>query len=331
MTNPLLAPNVLPFGAPPFNLIRPEHFSPALEVAFRNHREAVAAIANNPAPADFDNTLAALERSSFVLDRIVNLFHHYAATLSDATLQEIERELSPRLSRHQSDIFHMPGLFERIAAVHATCDTLPEEPRRLVEEQYRWFTRAGAALAPAQKEQLAELKSRLATGQTEFEQKLLKETEATFFLLDAADLDGLPPYLREAAAAEAARRGHPEKFAIGINRSSAKEFIRFSARRDLREKIYSRFAARGTGAYDTSAILREIVSLRQKIARLLGYPDYARFALEDSMAKTPEAARGLLQDIWTPALAKLRTEREELQAEAHACGQNDPLTPWDWD
>jgi peptidyl-dipeptidase Dcp len=333
--NPLLSPWTGPFGAPPFGSIRPEHFRPAFDAAIAGNLAEIAAIKADPEPPGFDNTILALERSGRALDRVARVFFHLAGADSNDEIEAIEREIAPKLARARSAILLDDELFRRVDAVHAGLATsgLDSEARRLVDRHHLAFTRAGAGLAADKKARLAEIGERLAALGATFGQNVLADERAYLLVLEIPDaLAGLPPEFLASAARTAAERGHPGKHAVTLSRSSIEPFLQFSARRDLREKAFRAFLARGAngGAHDNGAVMSEMVRLRAEKARLLGYPTYAEHRLADTMAKTPTAALELMRQVWAPARAAALREGEALQAMIVEEGGNFELKPWDW-
>jgi peptidyl-dipeptidase Dcp len=333
--NPLLAPWTGPFEAPPFAEVTPADFKPAFETSLAEHVAEIDAIAENAAPATFDNTIAALERAGQALDRVCSVFFNLSGADTNDALEEIEREMAPVLSRHSSAIYLNAKLFARIADLWARRDALglDTEQGRVLERYHTIFSRAGGGLPQDTKERLAAISERLATLGTTFSQNLLADEKGWELVLDGADdLAGLPKALVDAAAATAEERGHAGKHVITLSRSSVEPFLTFSARRDLREKAFKAWSMRGEngGATDNRAIAAEMIKLRAERARLLGYDSFAAYRLSDSMARTPENARALLQSVWEPAKARAAREESELQAIAAADGVNGRVEPWDW-
>jgi peptidyl-dipeptidase Dcp len=332
--NPLLAPWTGPFEAPPFDRIEPAHFRPAFDIALAEARADIDAIAQNPAPPTFANTIEALERGGKNLDRVASVFFNLAGAATNDELQQIERDIAPILSRHRSETFFNEALFARIEALKADEQKLGlnEEQARVLERYHLNFTRTGAGLAPDAKARLAAIAERLASLGAQFGQNVLADERDYLLLLDEADLDGLPDFLVSGAARTAAERGHAGKYGITLGRSSIEPFLQFSARRVLREKAFRAWAARGEngGPTDNRAIAAEMVNLRAERARLLGYESFAHFRLADTMAKTPRAALDLLESVWTPGVARAKQEEEALQRIVAGEGGNFKVAPWDW-
>ncbi|WP_158814520.1 M3 family metallopeptidase [Methylocapsa sp. S129] len=333
--NPLLASWAGPFEAPPFDVLRPEHFSPAFETTLAEKRAEIAAIAANSEPPSFANTIEALERSGRNLDRVAAVFFNLAGADSNDALEAIEREIAPVLSRLSSEIYQNGALFARIEALRAGQGGLglTDEQARVLKLYHIAFVRNGAALGAEAKARLAEIDERLATLGTQFGQNVLADEKAYMLALETPeDRAGLSDSLLGAAAETASARGLPGQHAITLSRSSIEPFLQFAARRDLREKAFRAWAARGEneGPTDNRAVMAETVRLRAERARLLGFQSYAHFRLDDTMAKTPQAAQNLLQSVWTPARAQALREADALQTIIAEEGGNFRLAPWDW-
>jgi len=331
--NPLLAPWTTPFGLPPFDLIRPEHFPPAFEQAMQAHLDEIAAIGADAAPPSFANTIEALQRSGRDLTRVQAVFSNLAVSQGGAALEALDRDWSPRLAQHGMRVALDPVIFARVEALHAQRDTLDlaEDQRRLLERTHLGFIRSGAALDATGKARMAAITERLAVLHTAFGQNVLHDEKTWHLPLAETDLDGLPDFARAGAAEAAAERGL-SGYAITLARSLIEPFLTFSARRDLRQVAHAAWVARGThpGAHDNRPLIPEILALRRERAKLLGYPGFAEFRLADSMAGSVEAAEGLLAEVWEPARRKAAAERDRLLAVARAEGLEGPLQPWDW-
>ncbi|MFZ2159745.1 MAG: M3 family metallopeptidase [Bradyrhizobium sp.] len=333
-SNPLLQAWQTPFETPPFAEIAPEHFLPAFERAFADHAAEIAAIEHDPSTPDFANTITALERSGKLLSRVSAVFYDLVSAHSNPALLEIDTQVSLRMARHWNPIMMNAVLFGRIAMLHENRATLglSGEQMRLLERTYTRFHRAGAGLDEAAKKRMAEINERLAHLGTSFSHHLLGDEQDWFMELGEADRDGLPDSFIAAAKAAAAERGMEGKAIVTLSRSSVEPFLKSSTRRDLREKVFKAFTARGdnNNANDNNAAIVEILKLREESARLLGFPTFAAYRLEDSMAKTPEAVRGLLERVWKPARARALADRDALQALIAGEGGNFALAPWDW-
>src|SRR3954453_19977101 len=332
--NPLLQPWQTPFETPPFAEIEPEHFLPAFEQAFADHSAEVAAITHDPATPDFNNTITALERAGKLLSKVSAVFYDLVSAHSSPALLEVDKEISLRMARHWNPIMMNAVLFGRIVALHdnRAALRLTGEQMRLLERTYTRFHRAGAGLDEQAKARMAEINERLAHLGTAFSHHLLGDEQDWFMELGEADRDGLPDSFVAAARAAAEERGMAGKAIVTLSRSFVEPFLKSSTRRDLREKVYKAFVARGDNgnANDNNAAIVEILSLREESAKLLGFASFAAYRLEDSMAKTPEAVRGLLERVWQPARARALRDRDALQALVAEEGGNFALAPWDW-
>ena len=331
MTNPLLSDWQTEFQLPPFAEITDAQFAPAFDAAMAQGRAAHAAIAANPEPPTFANTIEAMEQADDLLDRVAGVFFNLVGSDSNPAREALQRELSPQLSAYSSEIINNRALFTRIETLWESRDTLglsPEQARVLMLYR-RMFLRAGAALEGEAAARLTEVKSRLASLGTQFTQNLLADERDWMMAVD--DLSGLPDFVVASAKAAAEERGQGGHV-ITLNRSLIVPFLQFSTRRDLRETAYNAWAARGAngGATDNRMIAAEILSLRAERAALLGYENFARYKLETEMAATPEAVRDLLMQVWQPARAKAMADAGKLEAMLHADGHTGPLEPWDW-
>jgi peptidyl-dipeptidase Dcp len=332
--NPLLKPWRTPFETPPFTEIEPAHFMPAFEQAFADHAAEIAAITTDPAPPDFNNTITALERSGKLLSKVAGVFYDLVSAHSNPALLEIDKQVSLRMARHWNPIMMNAVLFGRIVALHdnrAALGLTPEQ-KRLLERTYTRFHRSGAGLDDAAKARMAEINERLAHLGTAFSHHLLGDEQDWFMELGEADRGGLSDSFIAAAKAAADERGMAGKAVMTLSRSFVEPFLKSSTRRDLREKVFKAFTARGDNgnANDNNDTIVEILGLREESAKLLGFPTFAAYRLEDSMARTPEAVRGLLERVWKPARARALADRDALQALVAKEGGNFALAPWDW-
>jgi len=334
MTNPFFETWSLPFGAPPFDRITPEHFGPAFERGLREHRAEIAAIADNPTPPSFENTIVALEESGRLLTRVDLVFSNLASSHTNDALQAIEREMAPVLARHWNEIYLNERLFRRIDALFndRLALKLDGESLRVLERYHLDFVRAGAKLEGKARARLAEISERLASLGTDFSQNVLADEQDFVLPLSEEEVAGLPDYARAAAEETAKERSVDAPFAITTARSSVEPFLQFASRRDLRERVFRAWTARGNNnnSHNNLGIVAETVKLRSERARLLGYPTFAHFKLADTMAKTPAAARGLLEEVWPRARKRAEEERDALQERVREDGGNFELAPWDW-
>jgi peptidyl-dipeptidase Dcp len=334
--NPLLQPWSGSYGGvPPFDKVKVEYFKPALEAAMAEQLKEVEAVANDPAPPTFENTIVALEKAGRTLDRVTTIYGIYARTMSTPDFQAVQTEMAPKLAALGDQITQNEKLFQRIAAVYEARDagSLTPEQKRLVWLDYTNFVRAGAKLDAAAKKRVAEINQRLATLYTKFSQDVLADEGSYVTVLETeADLAGLPPSVRSAASAAAEQRGHKGRWAVLNTRSSVEPFLTYSDRRDLREKVWRTFISRGDNddAHDTKATISEILKLRVERARLLGFQTHAHWRLENTMAGTPERAMELLVAVWKPAVARVHEEVADMQAVADREGAKIKIEPWDY-
>mgnify|MGYP006071653005 FL=1 len=333
MTNPLLAIWDTPFGITPFDKISDDDFVPALEIALASHKADIDVIAGSADPATFANTIEALEAVGRDLDKVLSTFYTVAGADSNPAREALQRDFSPQLAAHFSEVSGNKALFARVATVWGVRDslTLSDEQARVLMLTHRGFVRSGSALEGADETRIKEIKGRLAVLGTEFTQNLLSDEREWFMELGEDDLDGLPEFVISAAraAGEEKEAGGP---VVTLSRSIIVPFLQFSTRRDLREVAYKAWGARGAngGDKDNRDITAEILALRFERAQLLGYANFAEYKLETEMAKTPQAVRDLLMAVWEPAKAQANSDAEKLTAMMHADGVNGDLEPWDW-
>jgi peptidyl-dipeptidase Dcp len=331
--NSLLAPWDRPLGAPNFTAVRIDDVLPALRAAIADHDRELAAIRDDRAPANFENSIAALERSGAALARVRRLFWTLSSAQTTEAIRMIDGDVSALLSAHGSAISHDASLFARIAAVHRARNEsgLTAEQRRLVEVSYNGFVRGGAALGERAKARFADIDARLSALAVGFGQNVLAATAAWTLVLDADDLVGLPESACAAAAGRADAMGHTGRYLFTLDRADYETFLAFSQRRDLREQLWRAFVSRCDGdPHDNWPVIAETLALRDERARLLGFPDHAAYVLDDGMAHTPEAAEALLMQLWEPARQRASTEAAELQAMIDADAGGFRLAPWDW-
>src|SRR5215203_2615040 len=334
--NPLLAKWEGPYGGvPPFDRVQIALFKPALEAAMAEQLTETQRIAADPAPPDFENTIAALERSGRTLDRVGTLYGVWEATMSSPEYQVVQREMAPRLAAFNDQITQNEALFKRIEAVYnspAKSRMTPEQ-QRLTWLYHTNFVRTGARLNADAKNRLSQINQQLAALFTKFSQNVLAEETDQFIVLKSEDeLAGLPQSLRDAAASAAETKKQPGAWVIMNTRSSIDPFLSYADRRDLREKAWRMFVNRGDngGEHDNNAIITEILQLRAERAKLLGFQTHAHWRLENSMAKPPERAMELMEAVWKPAVARVREEVTDMQALADKEGAKIKIEPWDY-
>lgn len=335
--NPLLEVWSDNFEMPPFEQIRADHFEPAFKTAMAAHRIELESIACQESTPDFDNTMLALEKSGASLQRVANVFYNLSASHSSDELQSVERAMAPRLAAHFNQMMLDQRLFARVDTLFQQRDPeqLDAESMRLLERWHLDFVRSGAKLSANDRTRFAEVTEQLASLYTEFSQNVLHdESNFTMVLRSRDELMGLPDFVRAAAKQAAIEHGlqGDDMHVITLARSSVTPFMTFSERRDLRQKLWAAWCARGEhpGARDNRPLIVEILTRRQELARLLGYSNYAAYALDDCMARTPQAALALLEQVWAPARLRAQEEKREMEALAASQGEALSLEPHDW-
>jgi peptidyl-dipeptidase Dcp len=334
--NPLLAKWEGPYGGvPAFDRVEVALFKPALEEAMAERLADIERIANNTAPASFENTIVAMESAGDTLNRVQAVYNVWSSTMNGPEFGSVQREMAPKLAAFNDKITQNELLFKRISAVYNSKDIvkLTPEQQRLAWLYYTNFVRAGAKLDAPSKLRLSEINQRLAGLYTRFSQNVLfEENEQHIVLKGEEDLAGLPASVKDAAAAAAATRKIQNAWVIVNTRSSIDPFLTYSTRRDLREKAWRMFINRGDngGERDNNAIITEILQLRAERAKLLGYSTHAHWRLENAMAKTPERAMELMEAVWKPAIARVKEEVADMQALADKEGAKIKIEPWDY-
>ncbi len=334
MTNPFFEIWTTPFAAPPFDAIETAHFKPAYLRGLEEHDAEVAAIAGQGEAPSFDNTIAALERAGQNLRRVDMVFSQLASANTNDELQAVERDIAPLVARHWSAIFLNPALFARVDDLYQRRGSLGLDPEslRVLERYHLDFVRAGANLSDAERARFGEIVERLAVLGTAFGQNVLGDEQSTVFALTEAEVDGLPDFARASASETARDRKLNAPFAATTSRSSVDPILHFARDRGVREKVWRAFVKRGANgnANDNRKVIAETVALRAELAHLLGYKSYAAYKLADSMAKTPAAAQGLLEEVWTHGRRRAYDDREALQKLIADEGGDFALEPWDW-
>ncbi len=332
MTNPLLSDWTTPFEMPPFDQIKDEDFAPALEIALADHAAEIAAIADNAEAPTFANTILAYEASGENLSKVLSPFYALAGADSTPAREALQRDFSPKLSAHFSEIHANKALFGRIADLWERRDSLGLDPdqARILFLAHRGFVRSGAALEGDQATRMKAIMGRLAQLGTQFTQNLLADERTWFMELSEDQLGGLPTFLINAARAAGQERD--KGLVITLSRSLIVPFLQFSTDRALREKAYAAWTARGEmgGETDNRAAVTEILSLREERAKLLGYDTFAAYKLETEMAGTPDKVRELLMQVWTPARAAALEDQAAMQVMLADDGYNGAFKPWDW-
>ncbi|MDX1572129.1 MAG: M3 family metallopeptidase [Xanthomonadales bacterium] len=333
--NPLLAEWTGPYGGvPAFDEMDLADLKPALEKGMEIALADYDAIANNPEPPTFENTIVEMERAGEELSRVFRYWGIWSGNMSSPEFREIQREMAPRLSAYQSKITQNEKLFERVREVYES----PEKPRlrpdqqRLVQLVYDQFARNGATLEGEAKDRYAEINQRLAELHTQFSNNVLADEEGYVLYLTEDQLSGLPRSFIDAAANLASERGEEGKYAVLNTRSSMDPFLTYSDERDLREQVWRTYYNRGDNAdeNDNNEIISEILALRDERVGLLGYDNYAQWRLENRMAKNPENAFELMEAVWPAAIQRVEEEVADMQAVADAEGAEITIKPWDY-
>lgn len=333
--NPLLADWNTPFEVPPFDLIKNDHYREAFDFALDQSEKEIERIANNEDEPTFVNTIAAMEGAGEALSKVSGVFFNLSGSHTNDEMQLIQREMAPKLSAHHSKIMLNEKLFARVEVLYLGREELDlnSEAKRVLERYHSNFVRSGAKLKGNERNRMAEISSELATLGTQFSQNILADESAYELVLEEGDdLAGLPDFLISAAASAAKERGHDGKYVITLSRSLIEPFLQFSSRRDLREVAYKAWIARGEngGNTDNRKIISKTLKLREERANLLGFKTFAEFKLDDQMAKTPDAVRNLLMQVWEPAKKRASKEAQKLQELANSEGANFKIAPWDW-
>lgn len=321
------------FGAPPLDQIREEHFMPAFEAAMADHAAEIDAIATNPEPPTFENTLLAMELAGRDLSRVGAVFGNLTSSASNDELRAIQREVSPMLARHSASITLNAQLFGRIDTLYqnrAALD-LTDQQARLLEVTHDNFVRAGAQLSEEQRERYAEIRTELSSLYTQFAQNELGDRELWSLELPQEALDNLPSSM-VSAARSAARARDMEGHIITLDRSSVEPFLQTSPDRDLREIAWNGFYERGNNGneFDNNQLIRDILVLRREQAQMLGFESWAHYRTAGTMAQTPEAAIDLMEQVWWPARQRALEELADIQAMIDAEGGDYEAEGWDW-
>jgi peptidyl-dipeptidase Dcp len=337
--DPFHATSTLPYQLPPFDKIKDADYVPGFEAGMREQRAEVAAIAHNPKPADFDNTIVALERTGQMLERVNTVFSNLNASNTNPEMDRIDTEMTPRLTAHEDAILLDPELFARVDSVYQRRASLHLDPEslQLLERYHVMFVRAGAKLSEADKARLRELNEQISSLMTQFRQNVLKASKDGAVMVDnVADLDGLSAEQIGAAQRAAAARNLTGKWLITLQNTTNQPPLARLKNRALREKIYKASIERSNGGpADNNVVIAKMVKLRAERAKLLGYPNHAAYQLEDESAATPAAVRQILTHIAPAALAGARRDAAAMQKiiDAECARNNRPafkLQPWDW-
>ena len=333
--NPFFGKYSSPYGIPPFDKIKVEHYKPAFIKGMEEQKKEIEAIVKNKKTATFENTIVALDRSGKLLNKVSSVFYGQNSANTNAEMQAVSRELSPLLSKHSDDITMNAELFKRVKYVYDNQEKmyLDKEQKKLLEETYKDFVRSGANLNAEQQQRLRELNAEISMLQLTFGQNMLAETNAFKLVVDnEADLAGLPQNLIANAAESAKEAGLEGKWVFTLHNPSVMPFLQYSERRELRERMFKGYTSRGShgNANDNRDIIRRLLKVRAEKAHLMGFKDYASMALDTRMAKTSDAVYELLDQVWKPALAKAKEELADIQTEMAKDGRDFEAEGWDW-
>ena len=332
--NPLLAEWTAPFGVPPFDKIRTEHYLPAFERAMSLHDAEIDAIVSNNDEPTFENTMLAYDASGKLLARLSLVFGMVSAAETNDGLQAVQEQLMPKLAAHEDRIRMNDRLFGRIRTLYDTRRTLglDAEQMRLLEKTYDEFVRSGALLDAERKARLGRINEELSLLQVRFGRNVLAETNAFVLPVGGGQLGGLSNDVRDAARKKALELGLKDKYAITLDGPSRIPFLTYSPERELREQLYKAYVSRGDhdDAHDNKQIVNDLIRLRLEKAGLLGYDSYADYVLSEQMARTPEAAGELLEGVWEPALARAREELAQMDSLLQTDRKGAVFEAWDW-
>ncbi|MBK8052548.1 MAG: M3 family metallopeptidase [Saprospiraceae bacterium] len=333
--NPLLSSFTTPYGVPPFDLIKDEHYKPAFEAAMAIHKSEIDSIANITAAPDFNNTIVALDGAGSMLSRISNIFFNMTGAHTNDTLEKISVEMAPVLAKHYDYIALHQKLFERVKSVwdNKASFQLNEEQNELLEKTYKSFIRNGALLGSKEKEAITKINEELSSLTVKFGQNTLAEVNDFKLVIDKKeDLKGLSEDLISAAADAAKDQNMEGKWLFTLHNPSVMPFLQYAENRGLRQKIWDAMQKKGSNGNknDNNEIIKKIASLRVQRANLLGYPTHAHYVLEEQMAKNPDNVNKLLSDLWKPAISKARNEVKEIQDFIKSEGGNFTVEPQDW-
>jgi len=334
--NPLLSESELYLQYPPFDLIKDEHYKPALEQGMQEHIAEIDSIVSNPEEPTFENTILALENAGGTLARASRVFYSLASAHTNDTIEAVRAELAPELSAHSDAILLNDALFARVKAVYDARDSLglDSESLRLVEENYKQFVLSGATLSSDQKTRMKEINARLAVLGTQFSQNVRNEVNAKAIVVDSAEeLDGLSTNQIAAAKKAAEARDMPDKWVLPLLNTSGQPPLASLTNRALRQRIHETSLGRGSdgGEYDNTAIISEVMKLRAEAAQLMGFANHADYQLQTQTAGSVAAVNERLAGLAPPAVANARREAADLQAMIDAEGGDFELASWDWD
>ena len=333
--NPFFETYTTPYQVPPFDLIKNEHFKPAILEGIKKQEAEINSIVSNKEKPTFDNTVLAMENSGKLLARVSTVFYNMNSANTNEEIQAIAKELAPKLSAHNDNIYLNDALFKRVKVVWDNQKNfkLNKEQAKILENLYKNFVRSGANLSEENKKRLREINSEMAVATLKYGQNILAETNSYELVIsDKNDLAGLPNELIETAASDAKAKGKVGKWVFTLSNSSVMPFLQYSSNRKLRQEIWNAYQMRANNGNDkdNKELAIKISNLRGEKARLLGYATHADYVLEKSMAKNPETANKLLNDLWIPALNMANKEAADIQKMMQKEGINEPVQPYDW-
>ena len=333
--NPLLKPFTTSYGVPPFDLIKDEHYKPALEAAMAEHKQEIDAIADLAIEPDFENTIVGLDKAGALLRQVTNVFYNVSGANTNEKLEKISEEMAPELAKHYDYISLNEKLFNRVKSVWEKRESLQldEEQSTLLDKTYKSFVRNGAFLSVEQKEAISKINEELSLLTVKFGQNTLAEVNAFKLVVEnKEELKGLPDDLISSAADAAKAANLEGKWLFTLQNPSVMPFLQYAENRALRQKIWDGMQKKGSNgdANDNNEIIKRIVNLRSERARMLGYTSHSHYVLEEQMAKTPDNVFKLLNDLWTPAIKKAENEADELKKYIKAEGNDFKLEPYDW-
>ena len=334
--NPFFSDYKTPFQVPPFDEIKLEHFLPAIDSGIVQHNLEKEAIVKSSKTPDFNNTILSFDNSGELLSKVSRVFSNLNGANTNPEMQQLAREISPKLTKHGDDLSLNPALFKRIKSVYERRATLGLDADQLwvVEKIYNDFVRNGANLSAQEQIGLRAVNEALSRLSLQFGENVLAETNKNFRLVidNQNDLDGLSSDVIEAAAIQSGKDGNPGKWSFTPQKPSMLPFLQYAKNRDLREKLYRGYFMRGDNgnSSDNRGTIQKIVQLRGEKAKLMGYPNFAAFVIAENMAQTPENVDVFLQKLWTPAISRAKSELLEMQSIVDKEGGNFKMQSWDW-
>lgn len=342
--NPFFSEWSTPYGVPPFDQIKEEHFLPAFDLAIAKQNKEINAIVNNTEVPTFGNTIAALDKSGGDLRKVGGVFFNLTEANTNDEISKIEGEIAPKLANHKDNIMLNAELFNKVKQVYdnqkdlnieieiGNAQTLNQEQKALLDDTYQEFVRGGSELNSTDQAKLRKINEKLASLYPEFGNILLNESNNYYMLIEnESELAGLPKSVIDAAAEIASDKGHEGAWAFTLDKPSWIPFLQYADNREKRKELYTAWMNRGKSKeFNTTPIINEILVLREKKAKLLGYKNFAEYSIAKNMAKTPERVYNLLMGLWTPALEKAKKEAAELQSIMNKDGVEGELETWDW-